>query len=257
MQHARRSAAAMSRMDAVGLLASAAILTAACICVAGVHAADSCLAESDFSWDLDGWEVEGEGARDLAHMSKMITAGDDGASTWYFVAPHKFTGSKRDAYGGHLSFRHGFFEFNRSPVSQAPPANSHLFSLDVSTPSHCKIKTDCLKGAATAKTSWVPPSTFLLLRNPTGCRWVGGQSSLHTPSAANTSLSSMKQLDGFMPRPISLLGALRVLLALLLFAPCAVCLTAFFFLMPLSRPEMLRLLSKISSIKIRGEHCPL
>ena len=72
------------------------------------------LAESDFAWDMDGWEVEGAGARDVAHMSKMVKAGDDGPDTWYFVAPLKFMGAKRDAYGGSLAFRHGFFEFNRS-----------------------------------------------------------------------------------------------------------------------------------------------
>jgi hypothetical protein len=59
-------------------------------------------------------EVKGEGVRDEAQMSKMIKAGDNGSDEWYFVAPHKFTGSKREAYGGSLSFRHGFFEFNRS-----------------------------------------------------------------------------------------------------------------------------------------------
>ena len=76
------------------------------------------LAESDFSWDTDGWLVEGgQGAtqppRDFAHMGKMIKAGDSGEETWYFVAPQKFIGAKRDAYGGRLCFRHGFYEFNR------------------------------------------------------------------------------------------------------------------------------------------------
>lgn len=33
--------------------------------------------------------------------------------TRHFVAPQKFVGAKREAYGGLLSFRHGFFEFNR------------------------------------------------------------------------------------------------------------------------------------------------
>ena len=78
------------------------------------------LAESDFAWDMDGWEVEGAGARDVAHMSKMVKAGDDGPDTWYFVAPLKFMGAKRDAYGGSLAFRHGFFEFNRS--CHCPPS---------------------------------------------------------------------------------------------------------------------------------------
>ena len=95
----------------------AAIILAAGLSCASAGADDAAgrvLAESDFSWDMDGWEVHGEGARDEAHMSKMIKAGDNGSDEWYFVAPHKFTGSKREAYGGSLSFRHGFFEFNRS-----------------------------------------------------------------------------------------------------------------------------------------------
>jgi hypothetical protein len=87
------------------------------------------LAESDFSWDLDGWGVEGDGARDLAHMTKLIKAGDSGAEMWYFVAPSKFVGAKRDAYGGKLCFRHGFYEFNRSALGAAarcnPPPPTH------------------------------------------------------------------------------------------------------------------------------------
>jgi hypothetical protein len=99
----------------------AAIILAAGLSCASAGADDAAgrvLAESDFSFDMDGWEVDGDaGARDAAHMSKMIKAGDDGADEWYFVAPHKFTGSKREAYGGSLLFRHGFFEFNRSAQS--------------------------------------------------------------------------------------------------------------------------------------------
>ena len=49
---------------------------------------------------------------------------DAGPAAWYFVAPSKFLGAKRAAYGGKLSFRHGFFEYNRccSRVA-APPAS--------------------------------------------------------------------------------------------------------------------------------------
>ena len=71
------------------------------------------LAESDFLWDVDGWTLHGNDAG-LHHGSKMIKAADNDTSIWYYVAPAKFLGSKRAAYGGKLSFRHGFYEYNRS-----------------------------------------------------------------------------------------------------------------------------------------------
>ena len=118
----RGSAILMRTRAALLLLAAAGAGAAA----DGASAAARVLAESDFAWDMDGWSVEGDGVRDVAHMSKMIKAGDNGADAWFFVAPHKFTGSKREAYGGHLSFRHGFFEFNRS----APPSARSAAVLD-------------------------------------------------------------------------------------------------------------------------------
>ena len=71
------------------------------------------LAESDFLWDDDNWTVSGN-ASNFQHGTRMIKAADDGPDTWYFVAPGKFTGSKRAAYGGKIAFKHGFFEYNRS-----------------------------------------------------------------------------------------------------------------------------------------------
>ena len=102
-------------MAGLNVLVLVAILAAGVVSSASLEGAAEAkiLAESDFAWDMDGWTVEGDGVRDAAHMSKMIKAGDNGADSWYFVAPHKFTGAKREAYGGHLLFRHGFFEFNR------------------------------------------------------------------------------------------------------------------------------------------------
>jgi hypothetical protein len=70
------------------------------------------LAESDFLWDDDNWTVTGN-ASDFQHSNRMIKATDDGPDEWYFVAPGKFLGSKRAAYGGKLSFKHGLFEYNR------------------------------------------------------------------------------------------------------------------------------------------------
>lgn len=70
------------------------------------------LAESDFLWDVDGWTLHGNDAG-LQHGSKMIKGADNDTSIWYFVAPSKFLGAQRAAYGGKLSFRHGFFEYNR------------------------------------------------------------------------------------------------------------------------------------------------
>lgn len=73
---------------------------------------ETVLAESDFLWDVDGWTIRGA-AENFQHGQKMIKAADKGPDTWYFVAPGKFLGAKRAAYGGKLSFRHGFFEYNR------------------------------------------------------------------------------------------------------------------------------------------------
>ncbi len=70
------------------------------------------LAESDFLWDDDNWTVSGN-ASNFQHGTRMIKAADDGPDTWYFVAPGKFTGAKRAAYGGKITFKHGFFEYNR------------------------------------------------------------------------------------------------------------------------------------------------
>lgn len=77
------------------------------------------LAESDFLWDVDGWTLHGNDAG-LHHGSKMIKAADNDTSIWYYVAPAKFLGSKRAAYGGKLSFRHGFYEYNRSNPPEHP-----------------------------------------------------------------------------------------------------------------------------------------
>ena len=78
----------------------------------GSPAGEVILAESDFMWDVDGWTTRGA-AENFQHGQKMIKASDTGPATWYFVAPSKFLGAKRAAYGGKLSFRHGFFEYNR------------------------------------------------------------------------------------------------------------------------------------------------
>jgi hypothetical protein len=78
----------------------------------GNPAGEVILAESDFMWDVDGWTTRGA-AENFQHGQKMIKASDKGPDTWYFVAPSKFLGAKRAAYGGKLSFRHGFFEYNR------------------------------------------------------------------------------------------------------------------------------------------------
>jgi hypothetical protein len=81
-------------------------------------AEETILAESDFLWDVDGWTTRGA-AENFQHGQKMIKAADTGPDMWYFVAPGKFLGAKRAAYGGKLSFRHGFFEYNRC-LSSAP-----------------------------------------------------------------------------------------------------------------------------------------
>lgn len=65
--------------------------------VVGAEEGDRLLAESDFLWDGDGWEVC-EGAPDrISHVSKMVKAGDGGPELWHFVAPDKFLGNMRDA----------------------------------------------------------------------------------------------------------------------------------------------------------------
>ena len=70
------------------------------------------LAESDFLWDDDNWTVRGN-ATDFQHSNRMVKAADDGPYEWYFVAPGKFLGAKRAAYGGKLSFKRGLYEYNR------------------------------------------------------------------------------------------------------------------------------------------------
>ena len=89
----------------------------------GNPAGEVILAESDFMWDVDGWTTRGA-AENFQHGQKMIKASDTGPATWYFVAPSKFLGAKRAAYGGKLSFRHGFFEYNRC----LEPPNHQLFT---------------------------------------------------------------------------------------------------------------------------------
>eukprot|EP00960_Hanusia_phi_P031289 749204-Hanusia_phi.AAC.2 len=69
------------------------------------------IVESDFLWDVDGWTVKGD-CDPIQHGQRMAKAADNGPGTWYFVAPKKFLGAKRAAYGGKLTFRHGFFEYN-------------------------------------------------------------------------------------------------------------------------------------------------
>lgn len=87
------------------------------------------LAESDFLWDVDGWTTRGP-AENFQHGQKMIKASDKGPDVWHFVAPEKFLGAKRAAYGGKLSFRHGFFEYNRCFVLLLRVQRS-------SAPGHC------------------------------------------------------------------------------------------------------------------------
>jgi hypothetical protein len=53
------------------------------------------LAESNFLWDDEGWTLNGLDG--LTHVSKMIKATDHGPQLWYFVAPEKFLGNKRQA----------------------------------------------------------------------------------------------------------------------------------------------------------------
>ena len=82
---------------------------------------ETVLAESDFLWDVDGWTTRGD-AENFQHGQRMIKAADAGPAMWYFVAPSKFLGAKRAAYGGKLSFRHGFFEYNRCSAPALPRA---------------------------------------------------------------------------------------------------------------------------------------
>ena len=95
------------------LLCAAALLALASTPQAFAEdAEETVLAVSDFLWDLDGWTTSGT-CENFQHGQKMIKASDTGPATWYFVAPSKFLDAKRAAYGGKLSFRHGFFEYNR------------------------------------------------------------------------------------------------------------------------------------------------
>jgi hypothetical protein len=53
------------------------------------------LAESSFLWEDEGWTLHG--IQGLTHVSKMVKASDDGLQLWYFVAPERFLGNKRQA----------------------------------------------------------------------------------------------------------------------------------------------------------------
>jgi hypothetical protein len=83
------------------------------------------LAESDFLWDDDKWTVSGNASK-FQHGTRMIKAADDGPDTWYFVAPGKLTGAKRAAYGGRITFKHGYFEYNR--LESRLMSTSHIVS---------------------------------------------------------------------------------------------------------------------------------
>jgi len=96
---------------AAGLLVVVALVLVVVPPVAGEDSEETVLAESDFLWDVDGWTTRGA-AENFQHGQKMIKASDAGPVNWFFVAPGKFLGAKRAAYGGKLSFRHGFFEYN-------------------------------------------------------------------------------------------------------------------------------------------------
>ena len=118
----RQDLAVSMRGAAAGVLCVAALVALAWaqLCAAATGE-EHVLAESDFLWDVDGWTTSGA-AEGFQHGQRMIKASDKGAETWHFVAPAKFLGAKRAAYGGKLSFRHGFFEYNRcAPAVCARP----------------------------------------------------------------------------------------------------------------------------------------
>jgi len=109
------------RAAAAGLLCAVALQALAFVPRVDCQASEeTVLAESDFLWDVDGWTTRGS-AENFQHGQKMIKASDSGPDTWFFVAPGKFLGAKRAAYGGKLSFRHGFFEYNRCAAPHSTP----------------------------------------------------------------------------------------------------------------------------------------
>ncbi|KAJ1486561.1 hypothetical protein T484DRAFT_1789162 [Baffinella frigidus] len=114
MRHATHS---IMRRGVGSLLVLGALIFAAAGDAAGVDEDQGgqreVLAASDFVWDLDGWGVVGEECKPLSHGPKMARGGDLGNATWYFSAPAKFLGAKKEAYGGFLTFRHGYFEYDR------------------------------------------------------------------------------------------------------------------------------------------------
>lgn len=58
----------------------------------------------------------------------MVKAADDGAARWDFIAPSKFLGNMRAAYGGIFNFRHGFYEYDSAGEDMMGGADVTLIS---------------------------------------------------------------------------------------------------------------------------------
>jgi hypothetical protein len=66
--------------------------------------------KSNFLFGEDGWATS-SGIEGL-HAPMMLKGVDVGSTDWFFSAPPRFLGDLSKYYGGKLSYRLGFFEYN-------------------------------------------------------------------------------------------------------------------------------------------------
>jgi hypothetical protein len=60
----------------------------------------------------------------MLHAPMLVQGRDTGNDTWAFAAPRKFLGDQRDKYGGVLSMRVGFWEYQGTMVNSSAARDS-------------------------------------------------------------------------------------------------------------------------------------
>jgi hypothetical protein len=65
--------------------------------------------KSDFRFGEDGWTIIG-GIEGM-HAPMLLKGVDEGSKEWFFSAPADYLGDRSNLYGGTLSYRLGFFEY--------------------------------------------------------------------------------------------------------------------------------------------------
>lgn len=82
---------------------------------------------SDFLYSADGWNKAGKdaGRVEMLHAPMLVQGRDDGDYSWWFAAPPKFLGDQGMMYGGKISLRVGFWEYNGSFMNSSATQNTY------------------------------------------------------------------------------------------------------------------------------------